>query len=59
MRDVTGNNVGVENVIDVFREALVQSVRARLDRLGSWGNFYFEGSQGAFSAVQFGRIEDV
>ena len=59
MLEETGCNVGVENGVDLFRKDWVQSVRARLDRLWSWGNFYFEGSQGTFSVVQFGRREDV
>ena len=59
MLDETGCNVGVENGVDLFRKDWVQSVRARLDRLRSWGNFNIEGSQGAFPVVMFGRGKDV
>ena len=44
MLDETGCNVGVEDGIDLFGKHWVQSVRARLNRLCSWGNFNFEGS---------------
>ena len=59
MLDETDCNVGVENGVDVLRKDWVQSVRARLDRLCSWGNFNFEGLPGAFFVVQFGRGKDV
>ena len=55
MLDEPSCNIGVEDGVDLFGEDWVQSVRARLDRLSSWGNFNFEGSQGAFSVVQVGR----
>ena len=43
MLDETGCNVGVENGVDLFREDWVQSVRARLDLLCSWGSLISKG----------------
>ena len=57
MLNESGSSVRVEDAVDLFRKDWVQSVRARLNWLYSWGNVNPEGAQGAFSTV-FGR-EDI
>ena len=47
------SNVRVEYGIDLFRKDWVQSVRALLNRLCSWGNFNLDVAQGTFSVIQF------
>jgi len=59
MLNEAGNNVRVEDGVDLFRKDWVRSVRARLNRLCSWGNFNFEGAQRTFSVIQYGRGEDI
>ena len=58
MLDEANSNVGIKGGVDLFREDWFQSERARLDRLCSRGSFNSEGSQGAFSVIQFGRRKD-
>lgn len=61
MLNEAGENVRVEDGVDLSREDWVKSIGARLDRLDrlcSWWNFNFNGALGTFSVVTFGR-EDI
>ena len=53
MLNEASSNVRVKDGVDLFRNDWVQSIRGRLDRLCSRGNFNLERSQGAFSVIQF------